>query len=673
MSDVSADYSYVADKVDVCPPVTLQFTNKSVNAKSVLWDFGDGSTSRILHPSHTYAYAGTYKVKLTVIGEADNKDEKIEIIEFKGPKGKISASAPGGCLTKEISFQVDAQDVTSYSWDFTDGQVKETTEKTITHTYKNAGIYNPRLIMGDGSTCKGVAFLDDPIVIDKLDLKLVTSPLVACDSGMFNPEVAYNSFSIDERETPGTYTWTLANGLKMTDADTGTPGIYANQLGSHEVKLHVLTAYGCEQTVSQPLTVAQKPVVGVTGPLEACANSDVLFQYTLAKGDASTTKWKWDFGGSGGSTEGTPDAKQFNTAGTYDISLIATADNGCSDTANHALHILPLPIPNAKASAATLCLGENTALSAEGGGTYVWDNGISLTDATSANPVASPEYSTTYKVKVVDAKGCTASDEVSVRVVRPLMVAIAPITDFCLGDPLSLHATGADLYQWTGEGLNDFTIASPVAKPPAIGVYSYKVTGSDKEGCFSDEAEVSVSVQPAPTVDAGMDRVTPGGTAITLTPSISNDVVHLTWSPDSYLNCSDCPNPLALLNKSTTYKIMVENQYGCKAEDEVKVQLVCNQGAVFIPTGFSPNADGKNDRFFPLGSGIREIKSMRIYNRWGNLVFQRSGFQVNDRSAGWDGTVLGKKGQAGTYLYFIEAECEEKTVFEYKGFITLIR
>ncbi|WP_285892324.1 PKD domain-containing protein [Chitinophaga horti] len=673
VSDVSADFSYTLDKPDACPPVTVQFTNKSVNAKTILWDFGDGSSSRILNPSHTYTYAGVYKVKLSVVGEADNTDEKIEIIEFKGPKGTISASANGGCLTKEITFKVEADNVTSYSWDFTDGQVIEAKDKTISHTFKNAGIYNPRLIMGDGSACKGVAFLDEPIVIDKLDLKLKTMPLVVCDSGLFNLEVAYNSFSIDDRNEPGVYTWTVGDGFTMSDEDTKTPSVYANKLGNPEIKLHVLTQYGCEQTVSQVLKVAEKPIIGITGPLEACAKSEVLFDYDLVKGDAATTKWKWDFDGSGSSTLATPKAQQFNHAGSFDVQLIANNDNGCSDTANHTINIWPLPIPKAAASAPTICLGESTALTSEGGVLYQWDNAASLNNASSASPTASPEYTTTYTVKVVDAKGCENTDEVNIRVVRPLTVDIAPISNFCLGDPLQLQASGADTYVWTGDALNNPNIAAPVSMPTVTGVYTYKVVGYDKEGCFSDENEISVTVEPAPTVDAGMDRITPGGAAITLSPIISGDVVRLTWVPDRYLSCNDCPNPQALLNKSTTYTITVENAYGCKAQDEVDVKLVCNQGAVFIPTGFSPNADGKNDRFFPLGSGIREIRSMRIYNRWGNLMYERRGFQVNDRSVGWDGTFQGKKAAAGSYLYFIEAECEENTLFEYKGFIMLVR
>ncbi|WP_295119159.1 PKD domain-containing protein [uncultured Chitinophaga sp.] len=676
VSDVSADFIYTSAYVNPtsgCPPVKYFFGDKSLNAKEVFWDFGDGGTSREFSPEHTYIYSGVYKIKMSVTGQAGNTDEKEITIEIKGPKGSITASAPGGCLTKEITFNVQASNVTGYSWDFTDGQVKETTDKSIAHTFRNAGIYNPRLILGDGSGCKGVAYLDDPIIIDNLDLKLSTGPISVCDSGWFYLEVDYNSFSIDQQNMPGVYTWTLGDGLTMTGEGTPTPVLYGNKPGSPEVKLHVLTAFGCEQTVTQPLKVLQKPVVSFTGPLEACAEEDVLFVSVLTKADQSTTKWNWTFGTEGSGSVATPQAQRFTVAGNHDVRLIVTSDNGCMDTADHAINILPLPVVKVSASASYICLGESVSLTAVGGTGYLWDNAASLNNAAIATPVANPENTTTYRVTVTNGYGCEDTDEVTVRVVRPLTVSIKPVTDFCIGDPLLLHATGADHYIWTGDDLNDPTSPDPIARPVDAGIYTYKVTGSDNDGCFSDEEELSVTVQRRPTVNAGPDIITPGGAAVTLTPQTSNDIAKLNWTPSQYLDCSTCLNPQVLLNKSTVYTITVENAYGCKATDDVLVQLVCNQGAVFIPSAFTPNADGVNDLFFPKGSGIREIRSMRIYNRWGNLMYERQRFQVNDRSVGWDGTWHGRKAESGAYLYFIEAECEEKTLFEYKGVIMLVR
>lgn len=674
ISNVSAGFNYTSSYVNPgsgCPPVSVTFNNTSVNYSTALWDFGDNSVSRIPSPSHVYTEPGLYTITLIVEGDANTTDTITDQVEIKGPYGKIKASGYGGCLTKEIQFTAESNNVTNYAWDFTDGQVTETTDKTIDHTFKNPGVYTPRLILSDGSGCKGTAYLDSVIVIDQINLKIAASPATLCDYGKFDLSAVSNSYSVDQGQAPVVLAWTAPAALQMTGENTLSPVVYAAQPGSWDVSLHMVTVYGCEQTVTQQLKVLPKPVVNITGPAEVCAEAAVT--YTAALTNASTARWAWDFDNGKTTTDQLPAAQQYTAAGSHEVRLIAESDNGCKDTAYHTIVVNALPVVNARASAGTICLGGSVSLSAEGGSIYDWSPAASLNNSAIATPMASPEYSTTYKVKVVNAKGCERNDEVDVKVIRPLELALSPVSNICLGDAIALEATGADVYDWTGENLSDLHIANPVARPAALGTYTYSVTGSDKEGCFSRTKELKVAVQPAPTVNAGADVSTPGGTPVVLMPMTSSDVVRWNWQPAIYVDCYDCPRPKVLPNRSTVYTLTVSNVYGCTASDDVKVQLVCNKGAVFIPSAFTPNNDGQNDRFVPLGSGIREVRSMRIYNRWGNLVFEQSGFQLNDHTKGWDGMFQGKLLPAGSYLYFIEAECEEKTIFEFKGSLTLVR
>ena len=87
-----------------------------------------------------------------------------------------------------------------------------------------------------------------------------------------------------------------------------------------------------------------------------------------------------------------------------------------------------------------------------------------------------------------------------------------------------------------------------------------------------------------------------------------------------------------------------------------------------VPSGFSPNGDGKNDYLHVLNVGVATLQEFRVYNRWGEMVYQTS--DINDR--GWDGTLNGKPQPVGTYVYYVEATCEGKSI-SLKGNVILLR
>jgi len=80
-----------------------------------------------------------------------------------------------------------------------------------------------------------------------------------------------------------------------------------------------------------------------------------------------------------------------------------------------------------------------------------------------------------------------------------------------------------------------------------------------------------------------------------------------------------------------------------------------------------------NDVFYPRGKGIDRIEALRIFNRWGELVFEKRFFPANDPTAGWDGTYKGKPSNTDTYIYMIDIICENALIITYKGNVTLIR
>jgi gliding motility-associated-like protein len=673
VSSVSAGFTVTTSFVNNsgCPPVIARFTNTSVNYTETYWDFGDGSFATIPNPSHTYTYAGKYKVKLKVVGDAGTEDEYEQEVEVKGPYATITTSSNGGCLTKEIGFEVSALNAVNFAWDFTDGIVMETTDSVIKHTFKDPGIYKPRLILSDAAGCKGTAFLQDPIVIDKLDVQLAADPAFVCDEGWITFAPKFNSYSIDELKQDAKYEWTYETGLPAENDTAATPRFFLDKTQAYNFSLTTTTAFGCTQTVSKTVYVYPKPELTISGPLQACQDAPVSFGGTVSK--VSDVTWKWDFGNGNTGNVQQPADQTYGNAGLSEVVLTVTSKDGCSDTARHNINILSKPEINAAAASEVICLGNSTTLSAGGGITYQWLPAQDLSNPAAPDPVASPKVNTTYQVTVTDADGCSNTDEVSIRVAQPFRIQATPDTVMCLGHVLPLRAWGADHYVWKGVGLDDDNSPNPKATIKELGNHTYEVTGYDADGCFTHDTSLLVSVHPSPTIHAGPDRIVMAGVPVTLGAQGSPDIVKWTWTPPEYLDCFNCATPAALPNLSTNYKIEVENRYGCKATDEVLVKVTCNQGAVFLPTAFTPNSDGRNERFYPKGRGIKEVAWMRIYDRWGTLVFEKEHFQINNAAAGWDGTWKNRVAPIGSYVYAIETLCEDGTTFMFRGAVTVVR
>jgi gliding motility-associated-like protein len=245
-------------------------------------------------------------------------------------------------------------------------------------------------------------------------------------------------------------------------------------------------------------------------------------------------------------------------------------------------------------------------------------------------------------------------------------------TFVCTGNSVQLHASGAATYRWTdmNRELSDTTIANPVATPNSS--TRYTVTGYDAYQCFTDQAKVEVTVFPRPTVNAGQDIEMLTGDTRRLQPTSSNDVKEWKWSPGDYLSCANCATPTILPRKPMTYTVSVKNEYGCENSDTVHIKLLCSDAYIFIPNGFTPNNDQKNEVFYIKGKGVSIVKSMRIFNRWGALMFEKKNFYIDDRSSAWDGKYNGKLVPTGSYVYVTEMQCDGGDVFTRQGTVTVI-
>ena len=160
---------------------------------------------------------------------------------------------------------------------------------------------------------------------------------------------------------------------------------------------------------------------------------------------------------------------------------------------------------------------------------------------------------------------------------------------------------------------------------------------------------------------------------VDLIPAISNDVTSVLWTPTGSIFRNNFPAITVKPNETTEYTVEVKNPGGCKSTDKVTVFVVCNGANVFIPNTFSPNGDGSNDIFYPRGTGLFSIKTLRIFSRWGEIVYEKNGFMPNDASAGWNGTFKGVKLTPDVYVYTIDIICDNSTIMTFKGNVALIQ
>ena len=164
------------------------------------------------------------------------------------------------------------------------------------------------------------------------------------------------------------------------------------------------------------------------------------------------------------------------------------------------------------------------------------------------------------------------------------------------------------------------------------------------------------------------------GDSITLKPLVnSTNTLTWTWSPPSGLSCTNCAAPILTPLSNKRYHLVVQDKLnGCTASDSLTVKLIhCDK--VYIPNAFSPNGDNLNDVFTAYGSECAKgIKYMRIFNRWGNLVYEVENATLGSAAQGWDGMYQGKSLSMGVYVYVIEIEYGNGTTEVFSGDVSLV-
>ena len=655
----------MSDSISTCPPLIVQFTNHSTNQSSYSWDFGDGNFSSTANPSHFYNVAGTYFPRLTITGPGGCTAVLVKRVQVKGPSGSFSYQNFKGCKPLTVRFAATSISRSSFTWDFNDGTTITTNDSIISHTYTVPGIYVPKMILRDVAGCTVPITGQDTIVVNGVTASFTADTLLLCSNGT----VQFTNSTVSN-DIITSYAWDFGDG---STSSLASPAHFYTTQGLYRVKLKAITAMGCidSSTAVNPVKVVLTPSVSITQSPDGCVPLTKTFTGNLLNADSSVINWRWLTGNGDSSLSQTTNAMSFPNAGNYSIQLTATNSSGCKDTVRAGFNAWALPLVNAGADV-TICRGTATTLRATGAANYTWSPAAGLSCTQCASPGANPLLETNYIVTGTSQQGCENKDTIKISLQYPLRLQYSRGDTLCLGETATLSASGAASYVWSpSAGLNNSTTAS-VKASPAI-TTSYMVVGTDAPGCFKDTAYFQVKVYPIPAIEAGPDVTINVGQVITLTPTISADVTEVNWSPTGGIFRSQFPSIDLKPKETTKYLVEARNAGGCTATDMLTVNVLCNGANVFIPNTFSPNGDGANEVFFPRGTGLFAIKTARIFNRWGEQVFESYNMKPNDALGGWNGTYKGKQLPGDVFVYVFEIVCDNNAILLYKGDVALIR
>lgn len=340
--------------------------------------------------------------------------------------------------------------------------------------------------------------------------------------------------------------------------------------------LHTQTTYyvgSCPGYFREPITVNifQLPVIDAGPDLSVCIGDSIQLNVTGA------VNYLWAPNSAMSNPTSSSPTASLTVTTTYTV--WGTDNNGCSNSDQVVVNVLPLPQVTASATMTTICLYSTTLLYATGGVSYIWNTG----DTTSTS-VGYPWASTIYTVTATDVHGCSNTASVAVTVNYPPILNTSPDTTICFGNAVQLNVGGGISYSWMPSGsLSNDTIPNPIASP--LSTTTYTVTAFNNYGCSASDT-IIVYVNPLPQVSAGSGQSICLGDTATLAAQGALSYLWSTGDNTQQINVS----PLI----TTIYSVTGTDVNGCMNTDTVT--------ATVLPL---PPAWAGNDTLICPGSSVQ--------------------------------------------------------------------
>ncbi len=587
------------------------------------------------------------------IGEV-RKSLHIQVADCSVTKAKLDPEYVS-CDGYTVTFSnLDNNNIQTFEWYFGDGTSSNAVNPT--HTYADTGKYILKLVVNRGLPCS-----DSTTAIVKVypGFHPDFDVLGQCK----NTPIQFLDKTVADFGTVNFWRWNFGDvGSAANTSTLQNPTHIYSTTGNYNIVFIVASDKGCIDTVQKAIDITDKPAIDAGRDTLICS-VDTLQLNAIGTG---SFLWSPNYMISNITIPNPLVSPKITTS--YIVTL--TDPFGCvgNDTVkvsvvNFVTQSINPDTAICRTDAITLPLISDALH-------FQWTeipNNNTLSSTTVKNPIATPLTNTTYRV-IGNIGKCTAQNDIAVKVVPYPAANAGPDQIICVGGSAQLNATGGSIYTWTPAAfLNNRNIPNPIAVNPTASI-RYIVTVTDILGCPKPVKDTVVVTVDRITADAG-----PSDTSVVLGQPL---LLHATgstnylWSPPTWLNNIAIATPVSLPQNDITYRVRVSNSVGCFDEDTIRVHVYFIEPGFNVPNAFTPNGDGKNDRFRPIAIGMKSIDIFRVYNRWGQLLYSSTDI---GKGGGWDGTFAGKAQDPATYVWYAEGTDYKNIKVKKKGSVILIR
>ncbi len=488
-----------------CAGEVTQFTANapaSGGPYTFFWNFADGATSTDQNPSHIFAIAGTYAVTLAITSPANCTGTSTTNVVVPA-KPVASFVATPACPGGNVTFTNNSSNANSYEWSFGDGATSILANPT--HAYAVAGTYTVTLRAISTANCDAV--ITQSVTVSPRPVVEFTATNACPDS-----LVTFTNLSTVVSGTITTYSWNFGDG--NTSAAANPTHAYTAP-GTYQVTLVATSNIGCQDSIKHSVTIYDRPFAGFNAN-NVCDGETVIFTNISSIG-TGTLSFVWGFGDGSTSTDINP-THLYLAAGTYNVTLTATSDNGCSRTITKPVVVNATPTASFTASATAICFGDTiTFTNSSSTGTnvvYNWDFG----DGNFSNFVTDTQYvyaaagNYTVTLEAIDTiTFCATVTTVNITVYEE-PVAGFTLANVCDGTSVtftntSTIPTGTLSYLWSfGDGATSTDI-NPTHLYGGPGTYNVLITATSNNGCV-DTLTQQVTIHPEPVAAFTLSNTT---------------------------------------------------------------------------------------------------------------------------------------------------------------------
>ncbi|MGQ0827861.1 MAG: PKD domain-containing protein, partial [Bacteroidota bacterium] len=390
-----------------CAPLTIAFSDLSTGTPtSWSWNLGNGNSSTLQNPSAVYSTPGTYTVTLVASKSGSSSTKTATITIFGKPTANFTTSAMPSCVGQTITFtdgSTGGGTLTSWAWDFGDGNILTTSTGVVTHSYSSGGTFPVSLIVTDNNGCSS-SIIKSVIVLASPVAAFTGTPLSSCSAPLTvnftNSSVTFGTVS---------YLWKFGDGTSNSTAVNPSHTYTAS--GSYKVTLIVTQGACIDSVVKNNYVVIQNITADFSAnATSGCVGSAITFTDMSLPLSTSRT---WGFGdGSPTSTLANP-THTYTAPGTYTVSLLNSSANGCSDSEIKTAYITihPSPVANFTADNTQSCnvpFTVNFTDNSSGATSWLWNFGDGSPTSTSQNPSHNFTSEGVYTVNLIvtSINGC---------------------------------------------------------------------------------------------------------------------------------------------------------------------------------------------------------------------------------------------------------------------------